>query len=168
MYVCSLMELQYSTIVTTLVLPYSTVCLGQTFNWPSENQHNGTSDHLLLACIVRAVAWAKTLGGQFTHCLHRAPPSFSMWCMYDLEISREQLPPCPPQAKALIVYDFVVSPPLNGLFWNLEKKTPLLYVVWIPRDWSTVECLDPDYILWIIECCMQNETMTSGPHVCGI
>ena len=59
--------------------------------------------HLYLSVVVkrvlhddRAVAWAKSLGGgQFTHCLRRAPPSLSTWCMYDLEISGAP-PPCPP------------------------------------------------------------------------
>ena len=66
--------------------------------------------HLYLSVVVkrvlhddRAVAWAKSLGGggQFTHCLRRAPPSFSMWCMYDLEISGGQLPPDPMQGTTM-------------------------------------------------------------------
>ena len=45
--------------------------------------------------VCRPVAWAKFLGGQSTHCLCRAPPSLSRWCMYDLEISGQLLPLLP-------------------------------------------------------------------------
>ena len=50
----------------------------------------------------QGLARAKFLGGQLTHCLCRAPPPFSTWFMYDLEISRGAVAPLvPPQATAL-------------------------------------------------------------------